>query len=148
MIETGSCLCGSVSYSFQRNKVISGHHCHCKDCQKATGSGKATILVLAKKNLTIKGDPKFYETVGSGGMPINRGFCEKCGSGVISFAKELDRVVFVKAGTLDDSSWVTIDSNYFTDSSHDWNKPDYNIKSFNQNPNLIENIKTVLKSFV
>ena len=66
MIETGSCLCGSVSYSFQRNKVISGHHCHCKDCQKATGSGKATILVLAKKNLVIKGNPKFYETVGSG----------------------------------------------------------------------------------
>ena len=81
-------------------------------------------------------------------MHINRGFCEKCGSGVISFAKALDRVVFVKAGTLDDSSWVTIDSNYFTDSSHDWNKPDYNIKSFNQNPNLIENIKTVLKSFI
>ena len=75
MIETGSCLCGSVNYSFQRNKVISGHHCHCKDCQKATGSGKATILVLAKKSLTIKGDPKFYETVGSGGMHINRGFC-------------------------------------------------------------------------
>ena len=92
MIETGSCLCGSVSYSFQRNKVISGHHCHCKDCQKATGSGKATILVLAKKNLTIKGEPKFYESVGTDGMHINRGFCEKCGSGVISFAKELDRI--------------------------------------------------------
>ena len=28
------------------------------------------------------------------------------------------------------------------------NKPDYSIKSFNQNPNLIENIKTVLKSFI
>ena len=53
-----------------------------------------------------------------------------------------------RVGTLDDSSWVTIDSNYFTDSSYDWNKPDYNIKSFNQNPNLIENIKTVLKSLI
>ena len=81
-------------------------------------------------------------------MHINRGFCEKCGSGILSFAKELDRVIFIKAGTLDDSSWVSIDSNYFTESADDWNKPDDNIKSFNQNPNLFENIKTVLKSFM
>ena len=144
----GGCLCGKIRYEFKQEDVISAGNCHCKDCQKATGSGKATILVLAKKNLTISGDPRFYESVGTDGMHINRGFCEKCGSGVVSFAKELDRVVFVKAGTLDDSSWVTIDSNYFTDSSHDWNKPDPSIKSFNQNPNLIENIKTVLKSFI
>ena len=57
-------------------------------------------------------------------------------------------MIFIKAGTLDDSSWVTIDSNYFTESADDWNKPDDHIKSFNQNPNLFENIKTVLKSFM
>ena len=60
----------------------------------------------------------------------------------------LDRLIFIKAGKFDDSSWVTIDSNYFTESCHDWNKPDDQIKSFNQNPNVFENIKTVLKSFM
>ena len=49
MTETGTLLCGEIKYSFERDKIISGHHCHCKDCQRATGSGKATILVISKK---------------------------------------------------------------------------------------------------
>ena len=43
--------------------------------------------------------------------------------------------------------WVEIDSNFFTDSAHNWNKPDESIKSFKGNPNIISNIKTLLKSF-
>ncbi|HJN00480.1 MAG TPA: GFA family protein, partial [Gammaproteobacteria bacterium] len=64
-----------MSYSFIQEKVISAHHCHCKDCQRATGSGKATILFLAKKNLTIEGELKYFESKGSSGSHIKRGFC-------------------------------------------------------------------------
>ena len=53
-IETGRCQCGKVYYSFPRKKVISAHHCHCKDCQRITGSGKATIVFVSKKNIEIK----------------------------------------------------------------------------------------------
>ncbi len=80
MTESGRCQCGEIEYSFERDKIISGHHCHCKDCQRATGSGKATILVISKKNLSISGEPKYFESVGNQRMHINRGFCEKCGS--------------------------------------------------------------------
>ena len=76
MTESGRCQCGEIKYSFERDKIISGHHCHCKDCQRATGSGKATILVISKKNLTINGEPKYFESVGNQGMHINRGFCD------------------------------------------------------------------------
>ena len=64
MNESGKCQCGEISYSFDRNKVISAHHCHCKDCQRSTGSGKATILFIAKKNIDMIGTPKFYEVKG------------------------------------------------------------------------------------
>ena len=43
---TGSCLCRAVTYEFDQSSLISAHHCHCSDCQKSTGSGKATILLL------------------------------------------------------------------------------------------------------
>ena len=43
---SGSCLCGRLSYSFDRDHVISAHHCHCTDCRKMTGSGKATIIMV------------------------------------------------------------------------------------------------------
>ena len=47
--ESGRCQCGNITYTLDKNKVISAHHCHCKDCQRTTGSGKATILFIAKK---------------------------------------------------------------------------------------------------
>ena len=111
-METGSCQCRKITYSFEREKVISTHNCHCKDCQRSTGSGKATLLYIAKKNLLINGELKFFETKGSLGLNIKRGFCGNCGSGVLSYAKELPMLRFLKAGTLNDSSWVKVDSNF------------------------------------
>ena len=51
--QTGKCQCGKVTYSLNKDKVISAHHCHCKDCQRTTGSGKATILFIPKKHITV-----------------------------------------------------------------------------------------------
>ena len=144
---TGKCQCGKISYSLNQDKVISGHHCHCKDCQRATGSGKATILFIARKYIDIKGDLKYFESKGSSGSTVRRGFCDNCGSGVLSYAKEIPHIVYGKAGTLDDSSWVTIDSNFFTKSANDWNRPDTSIKCFEVNPSIMAGIKTLFKSF-
>ena len=50
----GGCLCGKIRYEFKQEDVISAGNCHCKDCQKATGSGKATIVYIPSKSLKIK----------------------------------------------------------------------------------------------
>lgn len=146
-IQSGRCQCGEINYTLNKNKVVSAHHCHCKDCQRATGSGKATILFIAKKYVDIIGELKFFESKGSSGSHIRRGFCPNCGSGIISYAKEIPRIFYLKAGTLDDSSWVTIDSNFFTKSAHDWNKPDESVKCFEGNPSIMSGLKSFLKSF-
>lgn len=146
MKQSGRCQCGKVSYSFDKEKVISAHHCYCKDCQRSTGCGKATIIYVASKNLKIKGDIKYFDKKGTTGMTIRRGFCQNCGSGVMSYAKQLPLLKFIKAGTLDDSSWLSIDSVFFTKSACSWDMPSDNIKSYNENPNLIANIKSVIKA--
>ena len=51
--QEGRCQCGDISYSLKKNKIISAHHCHCKDCQRITGSGKATIIFIAKKYVDL-----------------------------------------------------------------------------------------------
>ena len=145
--QEGRCQCGDISYSLKKNKIISAHHCHCKDCQRITGSGKATIIFIAKKYVDLKGEPKYFESKGTSGSHVRRGFCSICGSGILSYARELPHILFIKAGTLDDSSWVKIDSNFFTSSAEEWNKPDETIKSFKKNPGLMSGIKTLLKSF-
>ena len=39
-IQSGRCQCGEITYSLDKEKVISAHHCHCKDCQRRTGAAR------------------------------------------------------------------------------------------------------------
>ena len=146
MNVTGKCLCNKITVSFDRNKVLSTHHCHCIDCQKSTGAGKATILYLPKKHLTLSGQLKFYEVKGKLGLRVNRGFCDNCGSGVLSFTKEFKNLFLIKAGILDDSSWVKPQSNFFVSAASNWNRPEAELKHYQGNPGFFENLRAIIRS--
>ena len=135
--QTGSCLCGNIQYNFHQSKALSAHHCHCKDCQKCTGSGKATIIIIPEEELSITGNLKFYSVTGSQGSHINRGFCENCGSPVISFMEEDPGIKFIKAGTLDDASWLTIASNFWSSSANTWSPINDKVHTFTHNPDSV-----------
>ena len=135
--ESGGCLCGAVSYEFDKSNLISSHHCHCLDCQKSTGSGKATILMLPTMAIEMKGELKFHTTPTASGRNMNRGFCGVCGSPVVSIIKEMPEVQFVKAGSLNDSSWLKIDSSFYSSSAHAWSPIDEDILSFTHNPDQV-----------
>ena len=68
MSEKGGCLCGQYSYAFPREAVVSSHHCHCTDCQKMTGSGKATIIMSRRPAST--GELKTYTVTGTTGQCV------------------------------------------------------------------------------
>ena len=135
--ESGGCLCGAVKFEFDKPNLISAHHCHCIDCQNSTGSGKATVLVLPSNAIKMEGELKFHTTTTISGRNMNRGFCRECGSPVLSFIEEMPEVKFVKAGSLDDSSWLKIDSNFFSSSAHAWSPIDEDIPSFTHNPDQV-----------
>jgi len=134
--QTGSCLCGKVHYNFLQAKVISSHHCHCSDCQKSTGSGKATIVMVPDAALDVEGNLKFFTVTGTADSHISRGFCSDCGSPVISFVEESSGIKFIKAGTLDDSSWASVASNFWGSSAANGSPADEEIHTFTQNPDL------------
>ena len=131
---TGGCLCGDFKYQLDREKVVSAHHCHCKDCQKITGSGKATIIMAPTEALSTEGELKVFTVVGTDGAHVTRGFCPNCGSQLMSYLEEMPMMRFVKAGTLDDSSWVKVDSTFWGDSAEDWSPVDNSCQSFTGNP--------------
>lgn len=132
--QSGGCLCGSLRYEFPADQVISAHHCHCRDCQKSTGSGKATIVLLPTDALSIRGDMRVFTVTGSAGSHVTRGFCGQCGSPVISYVEENPSMRFVKAGSLDDSSWVTVASSFWSETAANWSGVDDAAPSFAGNP--------------
>ena len=131
----GGCLCAAVQYHFDKINVISAHHCHCKDCQKSTGSGKATIVLVPSSLITIEGEIKFYTVTGKDGGHVSRGFCSECGSQLISYLEEMQEIKFVKAGSLMDSSWIEIQSSFWSSTAQHWSPIDEEITNFTHNPN-------------
>ena len=57
-MQKGHCLCGNVQYEFDETQVGFGLHCHCIDCQRVTGSGKATVICFLKARLPLKANTK------------------------------------------------------------------------------------------
>ncbi len=133
---TGGCLCGNVKYELERDAVLNAIHCHCLDCQKSTGSGKATIVVIPEDSLTLQGALKYYSVVGTDGATIERGFCDNCGSPIVSAAigpADWEGIKFIKAGSLDDSSWVSVGMNIWNSTARHWDEVKEGLPTFEQN---------------
>ena len=134
--ETGGCLCGNIRYEFKRKDVVSAGHCHCKDCQRITGSGKATIVFIRTNDLKINNeDYKVFSVIGDDGTNVNRGFCPNCGSPIISFVTEQPQLRFIKAGSLDNSDWLKIESSFWSVSACKWDLINDSLPSYPKNPN-------------
>ncbi len=134
---SGGCICGNFTYRFDRDQVVSAHHCHCRDCQKTTGSGKATIVLIPTDILESEGELKTYTVVGTDGSHVTRGFCPNCGSQLISYVEEMPALRFVKAGSLDDSSWVKVDSSFWSSTAEPWSPVDQGCPSVEKNPGAL-----------
>jgi hypothetical protein len=101
-----------------------------------TGSGKATIVMVPTESLTTVGELKTFTVTGTEGAHVTRGFCPTCGSQTISYVEEMPTTRFVKAGTMDDSSWLTIDSSFWSCSAEPWSPVDPGHPAFDKNPSM------------
>ncbi|MFL5266613.1 MAG: GFA family protein [Stellaceae bacterium] len=115
----GGCLCGKVRYSADAEPAFVGV-CHCKNCQKATGTAFAIVVGLPKPTLNVQGTLKTFTGQGDSGKATYRRFCPDCGSGLIDEAEVVPDVTMILAGTLDDASWVTPTTEIFCDSAQPW----------------------------
>ncbi len=115
----GGCLCGKVRYSADAEPAFVGV-CHCKNCQKGTGTAFAVVVALPKPALSVQGNPKTFDDHGDSGQILHRRFCSDCGSSLFDEAQAMPGVVMILAGTLDDSSWVKPAMEIYTDSAQSW----------------------------
>ena len=121
MAITGHCLCGKVSYSVDADPVVV-LLCHCEDCRRQSGAAFSTNVVVPSAALDLEGESmKTYETVGSdSGAARGRIFCGDCGSPLVTTMADMEDLVVIKSGTLDDPSWVQPQFEIWTDSAHPW----------------------------
>lgn len=129
---TGSCLCGSVRYECSAPPIVMGN-CHCRDCQRATGSAYASAVLVPQSEVTIIGDVKYYEVIGDNGSIVGRGFCPNCGSRLFS-RPPIPELIGIMAGSLDDPSWFSPTMDIYTASSQPWDYMNPNLTKFAKMP--------------
>jgi hypothetical protein len=116
---TGGCLCGRVRYTVTGEPAFSGL-CHCRNCQRYTGTGFETFIAFPANAISVKGELKTYKDTGDSGQPVYRRFCPNCGSGVIAEVDVLPGVTIVLAGTLEDSTAFKPTMDVYWSSAQPW----------------------------
>lgn len=137
-VQTGGCLCQKVRYEFSDQPLMTVN-CYCRDCQQATGSPFATVVALPRTAFhLLQGETALgsFTVEASSGREVTREFCKNCGSPLFSKAAMVPDLIFVKAGSLDDASWVSPILNCWTSRKEVWMPLASGIQSFPENPDM------------
>ena len=104
--------------------------------RKQISTAFSLIVALPKGALDIGGELSAYRDVGASGQTVVRRFCGACGSAIMTDAAAYPTMEFLKAGTLDGTSWLKPDTQFWCDSAQGWLTLDDDIAQLARNPSL------------
>jgi hypothetical protein len=116
---TGGCMCGAVRYECSAVPGLTAN-CHCRDCQRATGTAYVSVLFVPRTAITITGEVKYYDVKGDSGHILSRGFCPTCGSRLFGKPAVLPELMGIMPGSLDDPSPHQPAMDIYTASAQPW----------------------------
>lgn len=118
-VREGGCSCGEVRYRLASEPMFV-NCCHCLNCQRQTGTAFVLNLLIESDRVEVTaGEPRVVPVPRYDGSEQLIHRCPRCQVAVWS---EYGRpeVRFVRAGTLDDPSWVEPGAHIFTRSRVPW----------------------------
>lgn len=118
-LYTGSCACRAIQYECTSEPVFSWK-CHCRDCQRASGSMLCPVMYVPRAALTITGQAKYYEVIAESGNFVRRGFCSNCGCPVFIDAELVPDLMGLWAASLDDPNLFSPQAEVWTSSAQRW----------------------------
>ncbi len=117
----GGCDCRRVRYRLTGAPLIV-HCCHCRWCQRETGSAFALNAMIETERLSLLGEaPEAVDTPSASGLGQRILRCPHCRIAVWShYAGGGPVFAFVRVGTLDDPDALPPDIHIFTASKQPW----------------------------
>jgi hypothetical protein len=97
------------------------HCCHCKDCQRQTGSAFVLNALIETARVEIlSGMTALHTMPTESGRPHDVARCPACGTAVWSHYGGLKTLTFARVGTLDDPAALPPDVHIYTRSKLPW----------------------------
>jgi hypothetical protein len=120
-IYDGGCLCGAVRYSVSGKPAVASA-CHCRYCQRRTGSAFATLAYFDEAKVkVVKGELAEYEhRSDESGRWLRTQFCPRCGTTVTIAVEVRPGMKGIALGTLDDPDALHIERHIWLRSKRPW----------------------------
>ena len=116
----GGCACGAVRYRLTSAPMFV-HCCHCRDCQRQTGSAFVLNALIETDRITLtSGEPQATAVPTDSGRPHRIFRCPGCGIAVWSEYGGVSALRFVRVGSLDDPAVLVPDVHIYTRSKLPW----------------------------
>lgn len=102
----GGCPCDAVRFAVNAMPLLV-YACHCAECQRVSGSAFSLSMPVAAGSFALtRGKPKPWRRIGASGVESTSWFCGDCGGRIFGKSDTRPDVISVRAGTLDDTSWL------------------------------------------
>ncbi len=110
---SGGCACGRVRFE-AKVEPAEAYLCHCRMCQRATGSISIAFVNARLDELSWQGEPDWYES----SLIASRPYCRECGTSLgFRFNKDTDKMDLAVAA-FDDPSVFRPKHHFGTESMH------------------------------
>jgi hypothetical protein len=117
----GGCDCRGIRYRMETRPLFV-HCCHCRWCQRETGSAFVLNAMIESDRVTLLGgEPNLVDTPSASGKGQKIARCPECHVALWShYCGAGPAVRFVRVGTLDDPDRLPPDIHIFTSTKQPW----------------------------
>lgn len=134
---SGGCLCGAVRYEVDGEPMMTGH-CHCLDCQKASGAGHATHALFPEAAVKVSGRLSEYSGHADSGALVTRSFCPTCGSWLFARSSNMPGSMTICVGTMDEPDGVPMQMRVYDKRRRAWDTVDPALPAFETMPPMMD----------
>ncbi len=130
---TGHCLCGAVNFTINAAPIATGQ-CHCKDCQRISGTGHVSLARFRAEDVALNGQTVSYAVTADSGNINTRHFCPICGSRVFGENSAAPGVMNVSVGCIDHNNWFVSERVVYVKDRPNWDVTSTEIPNFDRMP--------------
>ncbi len=118
------CDCGAVTVA-AAGPVLSMFYCGCENCQKVSGGGHSTVVLMRQEAVTVSGETTAFTRPAASGATFTRWFCPGCGVTVRAGSSRAPGLTILPAGLFAGANdWFSPNQVIFASQHPHWDEID------------------------
>jgi hypothetical protein len=118
-MREASCPCGQLTLQCD-GEPVRVSVCHCRACQRRSGSAFAVQARWPEAQVTVQGDWHTWSRLGESGNTATFRFCPACGTTVAFTSTYMPGFIAVPVGTFADPGFPPPGISVYEESMHSW----------------------------